>query len=101
VEVERPASVRIAAATGLGVAGGAALVVAWMLGDGFAQPTPDPWWTRVGTIVLVPVLAALVWTRRQVLVFAVAVVALAVTVLAVLGFNCTRRRFRSLTIELK
>jgi outer membrane protein assembly factor BamB len=76
----------VAAAVGLGVAGAAALVVAWVLGDDFAQPAPGPWWPQAGTVVLILVLAVLVWTRRQVFVLAMAVVALVVTVIAVLGF---------------
>jgi hypothetical protein len=71
---------------GLALAGVAALVAAWVLGADFAEPAPAPWWTRAGTVVLILLLAALVWTRRPVLVVAVAVVALGVTVLAVLGF---------------
>jgi hypothetical protein len=76
----------VAAAVGLGVAGVAALVTAWVLGDDFVQPTPGPWWTQAGTVVLISVLAVLARTRRRVLVLAVAVLALAVTVTAVLGF---------------
>jgi outer membrane protein assembly factor BamB len=75
-----------AAALGLTVAGLAGLVVAWVLGDDFAEPTPEPGWTRVGTVVLALLLVALVWTRRQMLVVAVAVVGFGVTVVAVLGF---------------
>ncbi|GAB3454561.1 outer membrane protein assembly factor BamB family protein [Actinophytocola sediminis] len=73
-------------AIGLGVAGVAALVVAWALGNDFVEPTPAPGWTRAGTVVLILVLTPLVWTRRRAVVLTAAVVALAVTVLAVLGF---------------
>ena len=79
-------SVRAATALGLTVAGLAALVAAWVLGDDFAAPEPGPGWTRGGTVLLVLLLAALAWTRRQVLVVAVAVAALGVTAVAVLGF---------------
>jgi outer membrane protein assembly factor BamB len=85
--------VRAGVAIGLVVAGVAALVVAWVLGDDFATPKPAPAWVRVATVVVV-VLAALVWLRRNrstdravpLTTFGAAGVALVLTVLAALGF---------------
>lgn len=70
-------------AAGLVIAGVLALVLGWVFSD-FAMPTPDPWWTRALTVVVVLAVAGSWWERRLILV--AAAVALAVTVLAVLGF---------------
>jgi hypothetical protein len=86
--------VRAGVAIGLVVAGVAALVVAWVLGDDFATPEPAPAWVRVATVVVVLLLAGLVWLRRSrpgdravsLTTLGAAGVALVLTVLAALGF---------------
>lgn len=85
---------RTGVAMGLVVAGVAALVVAWVLGDDFAEPVPAPWWGRVATVIVVVLLAGLVWLRRDrpddravpLTTLTVAGVALAIAVLAGWGF---------------
>jgi hypothetical protein len=85
VDNDETASVWAAAAIGLGAAGAAALIAAWVFGD-FAEPAPDPWWTRIGTVVLVLMLIGLLRDLRTTLAVATAVAGLGVTVLGVLGF---------------